>query len=125
MEETPNGGNVPGGTKMTRIHRLTVIGLVLVGGLMSAGRVSAGPLADWLGCGNCPPPDYSPLRYWTPGAARVYDCVHGSRLSMYATNLHPDIPPTTYILEYPCPPADPAQTLIPIPTPPPTSRFRY
>ncbi len=110
---------------MARIRRLTLAGLLLAGTLLPVNGVSAGPIADWLGCGDCPPPAYSPARYWAPRLARLYDCLHGPRQPLYATNLHPDIPPNTYVLNYPCPPAAPAQTLIPVPTPPSTSRFQY
>jgi hypothetical protein len=81
--------------------------------LLSPAGVRAGPLLDWLGHGDCPKPSYSPLRYWTPGPARVSDCVHGPRLSAYAPNTHPEIPPTFYTLKYPCRAVEPAATLIP------------
>jgi hypothetical protein len=110
---------------MARIHRLTVAGLVLAGGLLPACTVSAGPVANWLGLCDCPPPCYySPFRYWTPALARAYDA-HRPHLSVYAPDRHPEIPPTYTILRYPCPPALPAATIIATPTPPPESRFRY
>jgi hypothetical protein len=120
-----NRGNAPGGTKMTRIRRLTVAALILLGGLVIVNPAGAGPILDWLGCGNCPPPDYSPSRYWLPRLARVNDCVHGPTIPMHATDQHPEIAPNNYLLEYRCPPVLPENTLIPTPTPPATSRFRY
>jgi hypothetical protein len=110
---------------MTRIRRLTLAALLLGAALVPANRASAGPILDWLGCGDCPPPAYSPARYWAPRLARLYDCVCGPSLPVYATNLHPEIPPDVYVLKFPCPPAAPGETLIPTPTPPPTSRFQY
>jgi hypothetical protein len=110
---------------MARIRRLTVAALLLAGGLVPANPASAGPIADWFGCGDCPPPSYSPFRYWAPRLARFHDCLHGPCLPVYAVNLHPEITPSCYILKYPCPAAAPAETLIPTPTPPATSRFRY
>ena len=110
---------------MSRLRRLWAAALLLALALVPAGRASAGPVADWLGCGSCPPPDYSPARYWVPGLAYLSDCFHGPRLPMHAPDQHPEIPPSAYILKYPCPPAAPAETLIPRPTPPETSRFQY
>jgi hypothetical protein len=110
---------------MRRMHQLTVAALLLAGGLVPARAASAGPLASWFGCGDCPPPSYSPFRYWTPALARLHDCFHGPSLSMYAPERHPEVPPSAYILQYPCPPVPPAETLIPTPTPPETSRFQY
>jgi hypothetical protein len=97
--------------------------LLLAALLLAPASAKAGPLLDWLHH-TCPRPTYSPFRYWAPGGAYIYDCVHGPRLSVYATNLHPEIPPSFIILKYPCPPADPAATLIPVPTPPPESKSR-
>ncbi len=110
---------------MRRAHRLTLSALVLSAGLLSATRADAGPVADWFGCGDCPPPSYSPFRYWTPALAHLYDCTHGPRLPVNGTTLHPEIAPGVTILKYPCPPAQAADTLIPTPTAPATSRFRY
>ena len=82
--------------------------------------------SDFLFCrGDCPPPSYSPLRYWTPGLARLHDDCHGPKLNVYAPDRHPEIPPTVTILKFPCPAALPGATIIEPPTPPPTSRFRY
>ncbi|HKI30964.1 MAG TPA: hypothetical protein VKA46_03805 [Gemmataceae bacterium] len=109
---------------MSRNRRLTGAALVLAAGLLFTGRASAGPLLDWLCHDDCPRPSYSPFRYWTPGAAYVHDCVHGPWLSVYPPDRHPEIPPSFNILKYPCPAADAASTLIPVPTPPPESRSR-
>jgi hypothetical protein len=121
----PEVGKVPGGTNMARIRRLTVAALLLAAGLVPAGQARAGFLGDLFGCGDCPAPSYSPLRYWAPGPARVNDCVHGPRYAVSAPDSHPEIPPTSYIIKFPCPAAAPISTLIPTPTPPATSRFRY
>lgn len=105
--------------------RLTVTTLVLGATLLSAGVASAGPILDWLGLCQCPRPCYSPFRYWTPTAARVHDCCHGVHLSVYPPDRHPEIPPTMFIYKYKCPPVPPADTIIPVPTPPAESRFEY
>jgi hypothetical protein len=110
---------------MVRIRRFVVAVVVVVGGLGSARTATAGSLLDWLGCGPCPPPSYSPCRYWAPGLARVKDCIHGPRLSVYAPDRHPEIPPTFLNIPFPCPAADPAETIIERPTPPASSAFRY
>jgi hypothetical protein len=99
---------------MTRIRRIALAALLTTAGLVP-GTAKAGSLFDWLAHRDCPKPTYSPLRYWTPGPARVSDCVHGPRLSSHAPNTHPDIPPTFITLEYPCRAAEPAATLIPPP----------
>lgn len=104
---------------MLRIHMAAC--LVLIAGLSFSTRASAG----WFGHHDDPPPSYSPFRYWTPGLARLHDHFHGPYLSPYAPDRHPEIPPDYAILKFPHPVADPAATLIPVPTPPPTSRFRY
>jgi len=93
--------------------------------LLSAPAASAGPIWDWL-CGNCPPPEhYSPARYWTPGLARINDYCHGPKISVYAPDRHPEIPPEYQVLSFPCPPVLPAATFIPVPTAPAESRFEY
>ena len=108
---------------MTGIRWWMLAGLVLVAGLLSAGTASAGPLWDWITC-QCSPPSYSPARYWAPELARGYDCIHGPKLSLYATDLHPDVPPTFAVIKFPCPPAAPVSTILPPPTAPATSRAR-
>ncbi|MBI1917476.1 MAG: hypothetical protein HYS12_22480 [Planctomycetes bacterium] len=110
---------------MVWIRRLMVAALVLVAGLVPASTAHGGPLLDCLGIGHCPPPSYSPFRYWAPRLARVNDCIHGPRLSVYAPDRHPEIPPTFVVLPFPCPAADPAATIIERPTPPAESAFRY
>ena len=62
---------------MARIHRLTWAALVLAVGLVFTTTAHAGPVANWLNGNDCPPPSYSPARYWAPRLARAYDCVHG------------------------------------------------
>ena len=105
--------------------RLSVASFVFAIGLLPGSTARAGPLLDWLGRPYDPPPSYSPLRYWAPGVARVGDCIHGPRLNVYAPDRHPEIPPTTVILEYAHPAVPPGATLIEPPKPPATSKFRY
>jgi hypothetical protein len=100
---------------MTRNRRIALAVLAAAAALVPAGTASAGPVWDWL-CGDCPRPSYSPLRYWTPTAARVSDCVHGPSQSVNPPDSHPEIPPTYDIPRYPCPAAPPAATIIPVPT---------
>jgi hypothetical protein len=110
---------------MVRRRGLALAVIVLIAGLVCANGASAGPVLDWFGCGDCPPPEYSPFRYWTPGLARVNDKCHGPWLSVQPPNRHPEITPTYAIIKYPCPAVDPVGTIITPPTPPPDSRFRY
>ena len=117
--------NVSGGAIMVRFRRLTVVALVLVAALCFARPASAGPVLDWLFPDDGPAPTYSPLRCWAPRLGRINDDAHGPKLSIYATNLHPEIQPNYTILSFPCPPVLPAATIIPTPTPPATSRFKY
>ena len=107
-----------------RTMRLGAAAVAVAAVLLGAGTASAGPLWDWL-CGDCPPGSYSPWRYWTPGLARINDHCHGPMISTYAPNRHPEIPADYVILSYPCPPVPPGATLIPVPTPPPESKFEY
>jgi hypothetical protein len=109
---------------MTRIRTLTAV-LVVAAGLATAIPARAGVLADLFGCGDCPRPDYSPIHYWVPRAVKVHDCLHGPRLPVYGPEIHPEVPPGTYTIQFPCPAAAPADTLIPTPMPPASSRFRY
>jgi hypothetical protein len=107
---------------MVRLRWLAVGTLILAAGLMPATTARAGPVWDWIH--GCPPPDYSPFRYWTPAAARIHDRIHGPKISVYPPDRRPEIPPTFEIIPYKCPATDPASTLIEVPTPPPTSRAR-
>jgi hypothetical protein len=74
--------------------------------LPSAAR--AGGLIDWLCHRDCPAPSYSPARYWAPHAAWTYDCLCGPKLSVYAPDRHCEVPATSIIARYPCPPVEPA-----------------
>jgi hypothetical protein len=109
---------------MTKIHRLTAAGLLLLAGLVSVNTASAGPLTDFFA-----PADrqtsYSPFRFWAPRAAKAHDDLHGPKLSVEAPDRHPEISPTVTILKFQGPAVDPAATLIEPPTPPATSKFRY
>jgi hypothetical protein len=100
---------------MRRAKGLLIAALLGASVLLIPSAASAWPLLDRFCYGDCQRPSYSPLRYWAPGPARVSDCVHGPRLSSYAPDTHPDIPPTYTVLKFPCQPADPAATLIPVP----------
>jgi len=110
---------------MVRMQGLMLALLVLAGGALRPGTAAAGPILDWFCCCPCPPPCYSPFRYWTPTGARVYDCLCGPHIPVFPPDRHPEIPPSYVILDYPCPPAPPEATLIPVPTAPPTSKFQY
>lgn len=110
---------------MVRVHRLMLATIVLAAGLVSATSANAGPLKDWFLPGDGQAPSYSPFRYWTPRLARVDDAVHGPRLSVYAPDRHPEIPPSCTILKFSRPAVDPAATLIEPPSAPASSRFRY
>jgi hypothetical protein len=102
---------------MVRIRRLALAALVVAAGLVSSGPATAGDLWDHL-THQCPSPSYSPFRYWTPCLARVSDCIHGPRIDVYPPDRHPEVPPSFFNLRYRCRPADPAATLVPVPTPP-------
>ena len=78
---------------MVPIRRLTLAALALAAGLVTVGAARAGPLASWLNPCSAPSPSYSPFRYWAPRLARVYDCIHGPRLSVYAPDRHPESRP--------------------------------
>lgn len=101
---------------MTRAKGLLSAAVVLAWALLVPSAASAGPLWDRL-CGHCPPPSYSPFRYWAPGAARASDCVHGPRLSAYPPDRHPEVAPSFTVLKFPCPAAEPAATTIQPPAP--------
>jgi len=82
-----------------------VLGLVL----LLPCRGNAGPLLDNLMYrkAHCPPTSYSPCHYWTPTLERV--CAHfRGGVSMYAADLHPDVPPSYRVSTFPCPAVKPA-----------------
>jgi hypothetical protein len=85
----------------------------------------AGPLLGWFFPDDGPEPAYSCLRYWAPRAGKCYDHFHGLRLDVYPPDRHPEVIPDWIILPFPHLAADPAETLIPVPTAPAESRFRY
>jgi hypothetical protein len=81
--------------------------LALLGmGFLVPTRSDAGPILDCLR--GCPPPSYSPLRYWTPTLARTYDHCCGPVLSVYSPLRHPEVPAGYQILRYRCPAVPPA-----------------
>jgi hypothetical protein len=107
------------------IRRLTAAAFLLAVALVPAAPASAAFFEDWFSYHDCPKPSYSPLRYWAPEVLIVPDCIHGSHLSVYAPNRHPEIPASTINLRFRCPPAAPPETFVPVTTPPETSRFKY
>jgi hypothetical protein len=107
---------------MMRIRRLAA--LALAAGLAWAGAANAAPV-ELIVPIPAAGPAYSPYRYWTPGVARIYDDIHGPKISVYAPDRHPEIPPSVIILPFRCQGVDPAATLIEVPSAPATSRFRY
>jgi hypothetical protein len=109
---------------MIEIRGLAAGAMVLTAGFVLPGPASAGPLWDRL-CGKCPPPSYSDFRYLTPTLARGYDCVKGPYLGVAAPDRHPEIPGPVIVLKYPCRPALPEATLMPVPTAPLESGFDY
>jgi hypothetical protein len=108
---------------MIRIRGLAAIAVIVVAGIVP-NMAYAGPIMSFF-CGDCPPPEYSPFRFWAPRAAKAYDDIHGPKINVNAPDRHPDIPSATKVLQFPCPPVLPANTLIEPPTPPATSKFRY
>jgi len=93
---------------MTRARILPSAAILVAALLAAQSPASAGPVLDWLCHRDCPSPSYSPARYWTPTLARTYDCVCGPKLSVYAPDRHPEVPPNVVISRYPCPPVAPA-----------------
>jgi hypothetical protein len=113
---------------MARIGRLAVGPLLIIAALVPIRATHAGPLENWFGIGgygDCPRPSYSPLNYWAPGLVRLHNYCRGPVMPMHAFDLHPEMPRGAYILRYRCQFVFPAGTLVPTPTPPATSRFRY
>ncbi len=110
---------------MIRIRGLAAIAFIVGVGIVPANMASAGPIMNFFCPGDCPPGQYSPFRFWAPRAAKAYDDIHGPKIDAYAPDRHPDIPSTMKILQFPCPPAAPAATIIEPPTAPATSKFRY
>jgi hypothetical protein len=108
---------------MFRKRKLITVAIVVAAGLTSAPRAQAGPILDWLGLGNDAPSSYSPLHFWAPNVTRTADHF-GPRVSIYAPERHPEVPPTTSVQTYPTSVATPAETLIFPPTPPATSTAR-
>jgi hypothetical protein len=110
---------------MMRMRHLLSLTLAFLAIQVFGSRATAGPLLDWFCPNDCPPPSYSPARFWAPAAARVHDFCHGPKIPVYPPDRHPEIPPTFTILKYPCPAALPAATIIEPPTPPADSKFKY
>jgi hypothetical protein len=110
---------------MIRIRQMTAAALLIAAALVPASTASAGSLTDWLWPDDGPDPAYSPGRYWAPALGRVHDKHSGPYLSVYAPDRHPEISPECTILTFPCQPVDNAATIIPVPTPPATSKFKY
>ena len=113
---------------MSRIARWALLPLMVFVALIPTSAGHAGPLENWFGIGgyrDCPRPSYSPLNYWAPGLVRLHSYCRGPVLPMHAFDLHPEISRSSYILKYKCQFVFPEGTLVPVPTPPATSRFRY
>jgi hypothetical protein len=104
---------------MLRIYRQAAIAAAMA--LSFAPACQAGEHGDK----DCPPQLYSPIRYWAPGAARIYDHFYGPRLSVYAPNRHPEVAPTLYVIRYRCPAVPAYDMHVVRQSPPPESKFRY
>jgi hypothetical protein len=104
--------------------RLTVLVCACLLGSRNPAR--AGPWLASFWHPDAQVPSYCPARYWTPGLARMYDCLCGPRLSPWAPDRHPEIPPGVAVLQYPRwhPAPYPGQTIVSTPTPPQDSRTR-
>jgi hypothetical protein len=111
---------------MLRARQLRLSLLVCAGLLAGVGSASSGPWLASIWHPDAQVPSYCPARYWAPNLAWIYDDLCGPRLSVYAPDRHPEVPPRDTVLQYPRwrPAALPAQTIIPTPTPPPESRAR-
>jgi hypothetical protein len=113
---------------MWNLVRCCSVAIALGVVLVAANGASAGPILDWFGFGaydHCPTPNYSPLNYWAPVVPKVYDRVRGPKIPVYPPDRHPEIAPDCTILPFCCPPVAPANTFIPVPTPPADSKFHY
>lgn len=105
------------------LKRRSAIAAVIVATLLvTANTAGAGPILNWLGIGDDPPSSYPKIRYWAPTVARVGDAIHHRTLSVYPPDRHPEIPPTFTVIQYHNSVASPAETMIPRPKPPETSR---
>jgi hypothetical protein len=109
---------------MNRRTGLLILPAAVFALLAGGAAASAGPFG-WIFPSESQPNSYSPFRYWTPRLERVKDYFHGPKISVYAPDRHPEIPPTFSNLTFPCAAADPASTLIQRAPPPPTSKFKY
>jgi hypothetical protein len=99
--------------------------LVLAGSLLPSPAPADGPVMSALVPDDTPKPAYSKLRFWAPAVARVNDHIHGPKINVYPPDRHPEIAPTVLMIRYRCPAVSPGATIIPVPTPPAESRFRY
>jgi hypothetical protein len=111
---------------MVRTFRRAVVALVVAALFLPAGTARAGKFWNWLTHQDCDVPSYCPARYWTPTIALCVDDLCGPRLSVYAPDRHPEIPPGVWVAKFSkCHPAPlPEATLVPVPTPPATSKAR-
>ncbi len=105
--------------------RKRALALALATGLFAAQKAEAGfPLWDYLFTHDPAPAYYSPVRYMAPVAGRVNDHFHGPRISVYAPDRHPEIPPNVTEIPSAKPYQLPDENLIPVLKAPPTSRAR-
>ena len=111
---------------MERIRRPLIGTMILASAMLmlTASSANAGPILNWLGLGDDPPPSYSPARFWAPALAKLNDNIHGPRTAVYPPDRHPEIPPTHAILNYPTAIALPRDTINARPTPPASSGAR-
>ncbi len=108
---------------MLRNVRSSLVALGVLVGVLPATQARAGEFWNWLTHSDCQVPSYHPARYWAPHLARCYDDHCGPRLSAYSPYHEPDgVWVAKFSKCYPAP--DPAATIVPIPTPPPTSQAR-
>lgn len=92
--------------------------------VLLANSADAGPVLNWLGHHNDPPPSYPPIRYWAPNVARIGDCLHKPHLSVYPPDRHPEVPPTFALIKFRCATAAPGDTLIEVPAAPESSKAK-
>lgn len=60
----------------------------------------------WKEQGCCPPHSYSCWHVLTPQLYRAYSCLCGPKVSVYAVDRFPEIPPRYEVIPFPCKAAD-------------------
>jgi hypothetical protein len=111
---------------MNSVRQFAFGAVVVAVSALSANSAKANPFLDFLFTPSEPPAYYSPARYLAPTAARVNDHFHTRKISVYAPDRHPEIPPTVYSSPAPInhPTLMPDQAIIPVPVAPATSKAR-